>query len=268
MNRTFRTARTAIASFALAGAVGALALAPARTAFAEDDAAAQAPHHHQGHHQGLLGAALKLASLTPDQRSSIEELVQQRRTARAPVRLADAQVLQVLAHQVEQASIDPQGLAPTLNAEKGAVASETGVERDALNRLHGILTPAQRGQLVDGIEAHFRGGHPHADPGAGAAWQRGGHGLGLTAEQRAQIRANLQAEGPAGQGPHVQAMLEAFRGNTFDATGFVTSVAPGERAERLAQAMAPVLSPSQRATFANRLRARATRESLSPSHRG
>jgi Spy/CpxP family protein refolding chaperone len=258
-----RTIRTGIASLALAGAVGALALVPARVAFAEDAGAAQGEHHHHGH-QGLLGAALKLDSLTADQRSSVEQLIQQRRTASAPVRQADSQVLQVLAHQVEQASINPQGLAPTLNIEKGAVATETAVERDALNRLHGILTPVQRGQLVDAIEAHFHGGHQHADAGTGGpgtGWQGGGHGLDLTAQQRAQIRANLQAEGPTGQGAHMRAMLEAFRGDTFDATGFVTPVGPGERAERFAEAAVPVLSPTQRATFANHLRARAAHES-------
>jgi Spy/CpxP family protein refolding chaperone len=262
-----RILRTAIGSLAIAGVVGAVALTPVRAAFADQGTPAHAGHHHQGR-PGLLGAALRLDSLTPDQRASIEQLVSQTRTARAPVRQADAQVLQVLAHQVEQASVDPQGLAPTLNAEKGAVTGEVAVERDALNRLHGILSPAQRGQLVDAVESRFHGPRgQHADGGAGRGGEgfgagMGARGLGLTDAQRAQIRANLRAEGPVG--PHtMRALLEAFRGDAFDAGNFVQGVAPGERAERLAQAMVPVLTPAQRAIFADHLRSRAAHESRS-----
>jgi Spy/CpxP family protein refolding chaperone len=253
-----RTIRNAIATLSLVGVVGTLAVVPARMAYAEE-AQGQA-HHHHGHRQGVLGAALKIGSLTPQQRSAIEGLIQQDRAARAPVRQADAPVLEVLAHQVEQASIDPQGLAPTLDVEKAAEATEVVVQRSSLNSLHGLLTPAQRAQLVDGIEAHRHARHGGADGGSGREHD---HGLGLTAAQRTQIAANLRAEIPAGQGTKMRAMLEAFRGETFDASAFVTNVAPGERAERLAQAMLPVLTPAQRAILAARLRARAGHESHS-----
>jgi Spy/CpxP family protein refolding chaperone len=259
-----RALRTGIVSLALAAVVGAAALVPARAAFADDTAG---HHHHHGHRQGLLGAAGKLDSLTADQRSSIEQLIAQSRDARTPVRQADAQVLEVLAHQVEQASIDPQGLAPTLSLEQTAATNESAVERDALNRLHAILTPAQRGQLVDGIEAHFHAGRGHADGGASGEGSpgagRGEHGLGLTPAQKAQIAANLRAEGGANPGAPMRGMLEAFRGDAFDAGTFLSVVAPGERAEHLAEAMVPVLSPAQRATLANHLRTRAAHESHS-----
>jgi Spy/CpxP family protein refolding chaperone len=253
-----RTIRNAFASLSVVGVLGALAVVPARMAYA-DQAPAEA-HHHHGHRPGLFGAALKLDSLTPQQRTSIEGLIQQDRAARTPVRQADAPVLEALAHQVEQASIDPQGLSPVLNVEKTAEAAEVGVERSSLNSLHGLLTPAQRATLVDGIESHQHGHHGRADAGAN---RTGDHGLGLTPEQRAQIAANLRAEVPAGQGGKMHAMLEAFRGDTFDASGFVSGVAPGERAERLAQAMVPVLTPAQRAILASHLRTRAARESRS-----
>jgi Spy/CpxP family protein refolding chaperone len=227
-------------------------------AYAED-APAHA-HHHHGHRQGLLGAALTLDSLTPQQRAAIEGLIQQDRAARAPVRKADVPVLEALAHQVEQASIDPQGLAPTLDVEKAAEAAEVVVERGSLNSLHGLLTPSQRAQLVDGIESHQHVHHDRADAGAGHV---GEHGLGLTPEQRAQIAANLRAEVTSGHRGQMRAMLGAFRGDTFDASQFVMGVAPGERAERLAQAMVPVLTPAQRAILASHLRTRASHESRS-----
>jgi hypothetical protein len=82
----------------------------------------------------------------------------------------------------------------------------------------------------------------------------------LSPQQRATIRANLKAEGGQFRG-QFHALLEAFRGDSFNASAFVTGFVPGERAERLAEAMVPVLTPAQRATFADRLRARASHES-------
>src|SRR5579883_3108264 len=99
-----------IVTFAsLAGTVAAL---PAGVAFAQT---AQPPReqvahgkHHRMHRAGLLGAAMKLDSLTPEQKSQIEQLIAQRRAANVPVRQADAQVLSTLAQQVEAAKADEQ----------------------------------------------------------------------------------------------------------------------------------------------------------------
>jgi Spy/CpxP family protein refolding chaperone len=257
MNR-WMTRKTLI----LASLAGALALAPVAVAYAHDAKEHMKEHRH-AHRGGLVGAALKLDSLTAEQRASIESMVQQRKTASTPARQADALVLTALAQQVEQARIDPQGLAPTLSAEQSAAATETAVDRDTLNRLHAVLTPAQRAQLVDRIEA-ARGEHPQKR-GDEKNKGRFGHGLDLTPEQRAQIAANLTANHPAGDatGPNGQRgkLLEAFRGDSFDASAFVEVHSPGEHMERLAAAMVPVLSPSQRATFASHLRTRASHES-------
>jgi Spy/CpxP family protein refolding chaperone len=272
MNRWIRRTVT-LASFA-----SALALVPAGLAFAQQaqspDQAQPRQHEHQrGHREGLIGAALKLDSLTPQQRSQVEALAQQRKGASMPVRQADAQVLTVLAKQVEQASIDPQGLASTLNAEQSAAAQQSAVERGTLEQLHALLTPAQRNQLVDSIEA----ARPPSSWSCiacvradGEAHRGGGERakLGLTADQKAQIRANLKAEWQASRangatpqrGAHKQA-LESFRGDSFDASSLVHVESRGEHAEKLAQAMVPVLTPAQRATLASQLRARAAHES-------
>ena len=259
MNRWIRRTAT------FASLAGVLALVPAGVALANDGQASATEHprgeHRQGHRGGLLGAALKLDSITAEQRSSIEQLIAQRRTARTPVRQADAQLLTVLAQQVEQAQIDPQGLAPSLSTEQSAAEAENAVDRDTLNRLHAILSPAQRGQLVDRIEGMLANhGTKHGEKESA---DRAGWGLQLTAEQRAQIRANLRAAMPTNGTPHVSpnALLQAFRGDTFDASAFVMVRNPGTRMERLAQAVVPVLSPSQRATWATHLRTRAQHES-------
>ena len=96
--------------------IGALALVPVGAAFAQEAPTAQ-PGHPHGHHNGLLGAALKLDSLTAAQRTAIEALQAQRRESTAPVRTANAQVLTLLAQEVEQGSVDTQALAPALGAE-------------------------------------------------------------------------------------------------------------------------------------------------------
>ncbi len=271
----------------LASIAGAVALVPAGVAYAQQ--AATSPHegHHKGHRMGLVGDALKLDSLTPAQRTAIEQLAQTRRTAEIPVRQADAQVLTVLAQQVEQAAINRQALAPTVSARETAAVAARTVDLDTVQKLHDLLTPAQRGQLVDTIEAHFQvsaqahagGGKP--DGGAG----HGGHlgmiakKLGLTDAQKAQIASNLRAEHQAEQGaasatPHPdmrgagKAWLDSFRGDTFNASASASNMPQmmehrANRMEDLLTAAVPVLSPAQRSELATHLRARAAHESHS-----
>src|ERR1700690_2606300 len=253
-----------------ASIISAMALVPVGAALAQE--APEQQEHPHAHRAGLLGAALKLDSLTADQRTAIEALKERRRAATGPLRAADAQVLTLLAQEVEQGSVDPHALAPALTAEHTAAAAETAVEEDALNQLHAVLTPAQRGQLVDSIEAAHRQAprdHDAGHRGHGKSAMWGGK-LGLTPEQKSQIAANLAAErgagGPADGGHHTRGdagrgqALEAFRGTSFDAHALVRVEHRGEWAEKIAQAMVPVLSPAQRATFASGLRARAARE--------
>jgi Spy/CpxP family protein refolding chaperone len=247
-----------------ASLLGALAL-PATVAFAFDGSQADAGHHgRHGREGGLLRAALRVDSLTADQRTSIEKLLSDHRAAEGPVRAADAQFLTTLAQQVERASIDPQALAPSLAAEQSAASAEAASERGMLTQLHSILTSAQRGQLVDHITA--KGEHPHEHSHDGDAGSKAhtwmARSLDLTPGQQAQIRANLAAEASTGS-PHGNraALLQAFRGDTFDATAFVTPHSPGARMERFASAAVPVLTPAQRATLADHLRQRAAHES-------
>ncbi len=261
----------------LASLAGAVALVPAGVAYAQQ--AASHEGHHKGHRMGLIGDALKLDSLTPAQRTSIEQLAQTRRTAEIPVRQADAQVLTVLAQQVEQAAINRSALAPTVSARESAAVAARGVDLDTVQKLHDLLTPAQRGQLVDAAEAQFQahaGGWKKGDGGAG----RGGHlaeiakKLGLTDQQKAEIASNLRAERQAegAPTPHPdfrgagKAWLDSFRGDAFNASASAPNAAQmiehrANRMEDLLTAAVPVLTPAQRAELASHLRARAAHES-------
>jgi Spy/CpxP family protein refolding chaperone len=269
MNRWIRRIVT------LAALTGTVAIGASGVAFARETHGEHAKHR-RAHGEGLIGEAMKLDSITPEQRTAIEQLVQERKSASVPVRAADAQVLTVLAHQVEQASVDPQGLQATLGVERTAATAEGAADRDALVKLHALLTPAQRAQLVDRVEASFAKEHKateskDADASKAAQGDKRAHEggkLGLTAEQRTQIRANLKAERAPKTAEQVKAerdarkaALESFRGDSFDATALVRVENRGERAENMAKATVPVLSAAQRATLAGELRARAARES-------
>ncbi|MGH7734663.1 MAG: hypothetical protein ACREOE_13445, partial [Gemmatimonadales bacterium] len=234
-----RWIRSALVSSSL---IGALALVPGAVAFASDAAHGQAcPGCHGGRGAGLLGAALRLDSLTADQRAAIEKLIAARGTAGVPVHQAEAQFLTVLAQQVEQAKIDPQGLSASLAAGQNASNGMAAAERDALTQLHSILSATQRGQLADGIA---QGRHGHDGPKDGEAHEGGhggrggrwlGHALDLTPGQEAQIRANLEAgrsgapDAHAGHGGERGKLLEAFRGDSFDPSTFVKAHNPEVR---------------------------------------
>jgi Spy/CpxP family protein refolding chaperone len=260
---------------ALAAMAGALTLGAGGIALAQQASPPQsdaAPEHdgHHGHHEGILGRALALSSLTAEQRTAIERLVQTRRAAEAPVKQADAKLLTALATQVEQASVNPQALAPDLQVRDGAATAARAVDRETIQQLHDLLTPAQRGELVDALKAGDAGGHGHR--GHEQLEHMEQH-LGLTEQQEALVAANLRAEradhqgGPDGGrhgGAGKQAWLESFRSDSFHATadgGPHGAGHRGEHLENLMQAMVPVLTPAQRAQLAAQLRHRAAHES-------
>lgn len=250
-------------------------------------AEAGAEHHGHRPREGLLGRALTLDSLSSDQRAQIDQLMQSAQTTHVPVRAADAAVLTALAQQVESGSIDESALAPAMQARHSAEAAARSSQEDAVAKLHAILTPAQRGQLVDAVEARMgaHAGHPHA---------RGGrdHGmlshlsseLGLSDQQREQIASALEAQHvsqangaaptptPAGAVPPHRAWLEAFRGDSFSPnapapgsndgpfTDAHKQAHDGMHMEHVLEAAVPVLTPAQRTELATLLRARAARE--------
>jgi Spy/CpxP family protein refolding chaperone len=213
-------------------------------------------------HEGLVGAALRLDSINSAQRSAIEQIAQQRRAADVGVRQADGLVLRMLAQQVEAGSVKPQLLRPGLSAEESAAAARSTVDASTLNQLHAILTPDQRNQLIDRVQARIAERQEQAgeEPFQGSLAQE----LQLTPEQRSQIQANLQAQGGGRTGiteaqGRMTTFFDAFRSESFDATQFARARAPGEHLARVVQAMMPVLTPTQRGVLAGHLRKAAAR---------
>jgi Spy/CpxP family protein refolding chaperone len=244
-----------------------------------------AHHRHFGRHGhgDLLRASLHLDSLSATQRQQVEALVQQEKAAHANVGVARSQLLQAVANRVAAGNVDEAALAPSVQAVEGAIQADEPGDRAAIEKLHAILTPAQRVELVTKIESHAgrehgnRGG-PGAVAGASAdggprpAMEHGGgmwgRALNLSDAQKQQIGANLRSSSGAGPDKAVwkearetrMHVLEAFKADRF----VMSEVAPprdprlaqGEvdRIVRMAKASAPVLTPEQRATAAAKLR--------------
>jgi Spy/CpxP family protein refolding chaperone len=276
----------------VASIIGFIALGTSAVAFAAPDAAAtaEAAGQHHGHHGrhgrgDLLRASLRLDSLSAAQRQQIEGLVQQEKAAHANVTTARSQLLEAVAGRVAAGNVDDVALAPSVQAVEGAIQADEPGDRAALEKLHGILTPAQRVELVNKLESHEHGrregeAHEHgrgdAGPQAGGEGRGGrgmwGRALNLTDAQKQQIEVNLKSIGPApdkanwkeAREAHKR-VLEAFKGDRF----VMNEVAPPrdprqieqgvERVVRLAKASTPVLTPEQRATAAAKLREMAAR---------
>jgi Spy/CpxP family protein refolding chaperone len=224
---------------------------------------------HQG--GGLATQALDLASLTPLQRTQIQQLVAERRSAAVPVSRANRILLTKLADQVDQASIDRDKLAPAVGAVDSAVDAAMPVQLDALNRLHKILTPGQRNTVVDRAEARIAERRAAAretwasdeSPGpAEAAPEHAVARLGLTSEQKSEVVARAgatRARPSESLAEQTSQFLEEFRSDGFDARAFAHPPRAGEHEAKVAEVVLPVLTPAQRTMYATILRDRAQR---------
>jgi Spy/CpxP family protein refolding chaperone len=237
--------------------------------------------HHRHHGRGdLLHASLRLESLSASQRTQIEQLVASDKAATANVRAARGQLTQALAAGLGAGNVNEQALGPQLQALEGAIEADEPVMRGTLEKLHAILTPAQRTELVNKVEgrearmqawmAEHRGaGSAQTREGNVGPW---GRALGLTDAQRAQIKANLGSTPAVDPALRVEArterqrVLDAFKGDRF----VMNEIAPARdprlideepgRMVRLAKAAAPVLTADQRATAAAKLQQMAAHE--------
>jgi len=272
----------------LVSLVGLVSVGTAAVAHAGPEAGEQAQgehghrgHHGRGRHGDLVRTSLRLESLSDAQRQQIEGLIAQERGAHANVRAARSQLLEAVAAGIAAGNVDDIALSPNVQAVESAIQADEPADRAALEKLHAILTPAQRAELVGRIESHTGPRGPRATPATDGGPPEAGRGprafareLNLTDAQRAQIATNLRSIGPATdrtawKGAHdsEHRVLEAFKGDRFVMNEVASPrdarlvEAEATRVVRMAKASAPVLTVAQRTTAAAELRARATRES-------
>jgi Spy/CpxP family protein refolding chaperone len=255
------------------GCGGTAASEPAASAGQASTRAPVAPTAHGP--VRLIGEALGDVPLSAPQRSQLEQLAADAEARHADERAARADLMNALAAQVQGGAIDRAALQPKVAALTAAVEKAQPADRAALEQLHAVLGPDQRVAFVDALKAriHERMGevrdkHP---------LKRWADDLQLTDDQRAQIRSAFRAHFEGAGGEHhdggmggAQPMRRGAKiFAAFEQERFVLDeIAPPLDVQRIvaqkadhfltmAELTLPVLTPSQRATAAEKLRDRA-----------
>jgi Spy/CpxP family protein refolding chaperone len=246
---------------------------------ADDDVAEGLMEHHRNHHHGgvtlFIAMSLDTLGVSPEQEAAVERIRKDLHARMEPARAAEQSVTATLADGLVAGAIDTAKVDAAVGQATEAAAASHDASAAALNELHSVLTSAQRGALVDKVEAHWAVWQKANAEETAMAEPEGGHlatlaaDLALTDEQVGKIRANL-AEGmkavprldPQEIATYLRTFGDAFRGETFDARTLTTAggvdahiVAWGTaHTAHFVETVSPVLTPEQRALFAQRLR--------------
>ncbi len=224
----------------------------------------------------MLADALSSVPLRDDQRAEIEALASQADARHVAAAGARAEVVKALAAQIEAGQIDRSALQSKIDAAADAANGARPADQAALQRLHALLTPEQRGQVADAIESRhkaMRGEHPRVGrKGRMAQWAAD---LKLTEAQQAQIAATFASAGAKGadarkamhgwhgwHGEHAGGdFAESFRSETLTLTALTDAHtqanAMADHVVGMAQAVLPILTPEQRTLAAGKLLERA-----------
>jgi Spy/CpxP family protein refolding chaperone len=249
------------------------------TAAADDDATADLTEHHGYHHHGgvvlFIAMSLDTLGVSPEQRAAVEKIRVDLHSRMEPAYSAEQNLVVTLADGLAAGNLDAAKVDAAVARVTTAAAALHDASADALNGLHAALTPPQRAALVDKVESHWAIWQKANAAETGSASPEGGHlarlatELALTPDQTAQIRARLAERmkaaprfDPQEIATHLRAFGDAFRSERFDAKELTT--ASGAHAHlvgwgaghlaRFVEAVTPVLTPDQRAKFAERLR--------------
>jgi len=257
------------------------ALAPTSTQ-ADDEAAADVVEHHRHHHHGgvtmFIVMSLDTLGVDPAQRVAVEKIQADLRAKMEPARMAEQNVLTILADGIAAGTIDTAKVDAAIAQVTGATGGLHDATTDALNQLHAVLTPEQRAALVDKVQAHWaiwrhangEEATPGGSPGGGEHLGMLAKELGLSSDQIEKVRANMSAAvagsrvrpDPQAVEAHMQAFAAAFKGDAFDAKSLTTASAASSHlaswgATRMAhffESLNPVLTPDQRARLSQKLR--------------
>lgn len=274
----------------IVGCGGAAANTPppataARASDVDDVADALMEHHRHHHHGGvtlMIALSLDTLGISSEQRTAVEKIRRDLHARMEPARAAEQRLVATLADGVAAANLDAAAVDAAIAQVTAAATSVHDASTDALNELHAALTPPERAALVDKVEAHWAvwqkanaEEQPAKAEGSNPANPERGRlallatDLGLTQDQIGKIRANLGERmkavprlDPREISTYLRSFGDAFRGDKFDAKVFTrandaNAHLAGWGAAHLAhfiEAVSPVLTPDQRAEFAQRLR--------------
>jgi Spy/CpxP family protein refolding chaperone len=217
----------------------------------------------------LFDAALEITTLTTEQRAEIRALATRERAQMVDVRAARIALYAALADEVQSGNVSSSSLSLQVNALAGAIARAEPTRRESLDRLHAILTDAQRQELVRTAESQLQTsqGHEGEDPRPDLgvlAWSDD-----ITPTQESRIRTALRTlphppgDARATAQNEYTNMLEAFKAPSFVMNDSMRAKSQDEIRRRVnepvlvAEEVSPILTQPQRAAAAKTLRAEA-----------
>jgi Spy/CpxP family protein refolding chaperone len=252
---------------------------------ADDDALASLAEYHSYHHHGgvtlLLAMSLDTLGVSPEQRAVVERIRIDLHKQMEPARVAERRLLATLVDGLSRSSMDAAKVDAAVGETAVAAASGLDASLEALSELHNVLTPPQRAALIDKIEAHWSVWQKANAVDAGPGYLNDGHlstlalSLDLTAGQLDKIRGRLGDEmkavprlAPQEIESQLRTFGDAFRSETFDSRTLTTASSAtahmvgwgAAHMAHLVEAVSPVLTPDQRAKFAQGLREHASHD--------
>jgi Spy/CpxP family protein refolding chaperone len=290
LSKISKIAAVFLGASVIVGCGGAAANTPPPAAAARasdvDDVADALMEHHRHHHHGgvtlMIALSLDTLGISSEQRTAVEKIRRDLHARMELARAAEQGLVATLADGVAAANLDAAAVDAAIAQVTAAATSVHDASTDVLNELHAALTPPERAALVDKVEAHWavwqkanaeeqtakaEGSNP-ANPERGRLALLATD-LGLTQDQIDKIRASLGERmkavprlDPQEISTYLRSFGDAFRGDKFDAKVFTrandaNAHLAGWGAAHLAhfiEAVSPVLTPDQRAEFAQRLR--------------
>jgi Spy/CpxP family protein refolding chaperone len=250
----------------------------------DDQASTELREHHRHHHRGgvMQFIAMSLDTLAPEdaKQPQVERIQGELYTCMAASGAIEKTLHLLVADGIAAGAVDEGRVEATIERLDGAAAGVRDCGIDALNKLHSILSPTERAELVEKVQAHWdvwrQVNHDEEATGRG----RGGRladlarELTLTPEQVGRISAALQAA-RAGRHDefdrarvegHIQAFAAAFAQSSFDARSIAANengrlaTAGARRMATFYETVTPLLTREQRATLAEHLREHARQQ--------
>jgi len=248
---------------------------------AEDEAVAEELQvHHRHEHTGFAGfviSSVDTVGAGPEQQAAIDTFRKEFHTKMKPVHEANIAMLGTLADGIAAGTIDKAKVDAAIAKTAAAATAAHPALNELLMQLHATLRPEQRAALVDKVDAHFAtwreaNEHPIDPTKPDHHVKHITKELGLSKDQVEKFKANLAAEKEpkkpfeaAAFEAYVKAFDTEFATDKFDAkklppAGPGSSAIITRGAERMAafyEALVPVLTPEQRPTLADKVRAHA-----------
>jgi Spy/CpxP family protein refolding chaperone len=257
---------------------------PADTEPADDQAAAELREHHRHHHRGgaMQFIAMSLDTMGPDdaKRPQIERLQRDLHACMVPAGGIEKTLLLAVADGVAAGVTEPARIDAIIAQLEAAAVGVRDCSAMALNQLHAILSPAEREELVEKVQAHWEVWQQANQEDVAAGRRRGGRvaelarDVNLSSDQIERISAALHATrgghpgrfDRAAMDAQVQAFAAAFVGESFDAKSInvdINARLAAHGARRMAdfyETATPLLTREQRATLAAHLRQHAAQQ--------